>query len=33
MDIPLSELKPFKNHPFKVIDDEAMLDTADSIAK
>lgn len=33
MDIPLTELKPFKNHPFKVIDDEAMLDTADSIAK
>lgn len=33
MDIPLAELKPFKNHPFKVIDDEAMLDTADSIAK
>lgn len=33
LDIPLTELKPFKNHPFKVIDDEAMLDTADSIAK
>ena len=33
MDIPLAELKPFRNHPFKVIDDEAMLDTADSIAK
>jgi ParB family chromosome partitioning protein len=33
MDIPLTELKSFKNHPFKVIDDEAMLDTADSIAK
>src|SRR5690554_6478364 len=33
MDIPLAELKPFKKHPFKVIDDEAMLDTADSIAK
>lgn len=33
MDIPLTELKPFKNHPFKVIDDEAMLDTAESIAK
>ena len=23
--IPLGELYPFKNHPFKVIDDEAML--------
>ncbi|MFR6143736.1 MAG: chromosome partitioning protein ParB, partial [Finegoldia sp.] len=22
--IPLSELHPFKNHPFKVIDDESM---------
>lgn len=22
--IPLGELHPFKNHPFKVIDDEAM---------
>jgi ParB family chromosome partitioning protein len=33
MDIPLTELKPFRNHPFKVIDDEAMLDTVDSIAK
>ena len=28
---PLSELHPFKNHPFKVKDDEAMLETADSI--
>lgn len=33
MDIPLSELRPFKNHPFKVIEDEAMLDTAESIAQ
>lgn len=32
-EIPLSELHPFKNHPFKVLDDQAMLDTADSIAK
>ena len=23
--IPLSELHPFKDHPFKVLDDEAML--------
>ena len=23
-EIPLSELHPFKNHPFKVLDDEAM---------
>ena len=30
-EIPLSELHPFKNHPFKVKDDEAMLETADSI--
>ena len=31
MEIPLSELYPFKNHPFKVKDDEKMQDTADSI--
>ena len=30
-EIPLSELHPFKNHPFKVKDDEAMFETADSI--
>ena len=30
-DIPLSELYPFKDHPFKVIDNEAMFDTAESI--
>lgn len=31
MEIPLTELYPFKHHPFKVVDDERMLDTADSI--
>ena len=31
VEIPLSELHPFKNHPFKVKDDEAMMETADSI--
>ena len=31
--IPLGELHPFKNHPFKVIDDEAMLRTVESIAQ
>lgn len=31
VEIPLSELHPFKNHPFKVKDDEAMMDTAESI--
>ena len=30
-EIPLTELHPFKNHPFKVKDDEAMMETADSI--
>ena len=30
-EISLSELHPFKNHPFKVKDDEAMMETADSI--
>lgn len=29
--IPLSELHPFENHPFKVKDDAAMMDTAASI--
>jgi ParB family chromosome partitioning protein len=33
MEIPLSELFSFKNHPFKVVDDEAMRDTAESVAK
>ena len=32
-EIPLSELHPFKNHPFKVKDDDAMIETADSIKK
>ena len=31
--IPISELVPFKEHPFKVIDDEAMLRTTESIAQ
>ena len=31
VEIPLSELHPFRNHPFKVKDDEAMMETADSI--
>lgn len=31
MDIPLKELFPFKGHPFKVIDNEAMFDTAESV--
>ena len=30
-ELPLSELHPFKNHPFKVKDDEAMMDTVESI--
>lgn len=32
-EIALSELFPFKNHPFQVRDDDAMRDTAESIAK
>lgn len=32
-ELPLAELHPFKNHPFQVRDDEAMQETADSIAK
>ena len=31
MEIPLSELYAFRDHPFKVQDDERMLDTAQSI--
>jgi hypothetical protein len=31
IDIPLTELHPFKNHSFKVTDDESMLETAESI--
>lgn len=30
-EIPLDQLKPFRNHPFKVCDDQRMLDTVDSI--
>ena len=29
--IPLSEIRPFKNHPFKVVDDELVQQTIDSI--
>lgn len=31
VEIPLSELHPFENHPFKVVNDEKMQDTAESI--
>lgn len=31
--IPISELVSFKNHPFRVVDDEAMLRTTESIAQ
>ena len=31
VEIPLSQLHPFKGHPFKVRDDETMMETADSI--
>ena len=32
-EIPLSELHPFKNHPFRVVDDEAMQRTVESVAQ
>ena len=32
-EIPLSELHPFKGHPYKVLDDEAMQKTVESIAQ
>ena len=31
MDIPLDELHPFKDHPFKVLDDDRMADTTRSV--
>ncbi|MDE6456655.1 MAG: ParB/RepB/Spo0J family partition protein, partial [Dysosmobacter sp.] len=33
LDVPLSELFPFKNHPFRVQDDETMWKTVKSIAR
>lgn len=33
VEIPLTELFPFKDHPFKVIDNEEMLDTVESVKK
>lgn len=32
-EVPLTELHPFKDHPFQVRDDEAMRKTAESIAR
>lgn len=32
-DIPLTELYPFKDHPFRVVDDEAMQRTVESVAQ
>ena len=31
--IPIAELHPFKDHPFKVLDDEAMQKTVESVAQ
>ena len=31
--VPVAELHPFKDHPFKVMDDEAMLKTVESMAR
>ncbi len=31
--IPLDQLHPFQNHPFRVVDDEAMLRTMESVAQ
>lgn len=33
MDIPLADLYPFKDHPFKVADDERMQETVESVKK
>ena len=32
-EIPVDQLIPFKNHPFKVVDDEAMLRTVESVSQ
>lgn len=31
VEMPLEELHPFRNHPFRVVDDDKMMDTAQSI--
>jgi ParB family chromosome partitioning protein len=31
VELPLGELHPFQNHPFRVVDDQAMQETADSV--
>ena len=31
IDVPLTDLYSFQNHPFKVLDDEKMEETAESI--
>ena len=31
--VPITELHPFKDHPFKVLDDEAILKTVESMAR
>lgn len=31
LDIPLTQLRPFKDHPFRVVDDERMTETAESV--
>ena len=31
--VPITELHPFKDHPFKVLDDEAMLKIVESVAR
>ncbi len=33
VELPLQSLHPFKNHPFRVVDDDAMKEAAESIAK
>ncbi len=31
--MPLSQLHPFEGHPFKVLDDDAMTETVESIRR
>ena len=32
MDLEIAKIRPFKDHPFKVVEDESMLRTTESIA-
>ena len=33
MELPLEQLHPFRDHPFKVLDDDAMRETVESVER